>query len=126
MVEQFSSDRSSGKDGTVVYLWAATLNPNESDAFSKRAAQHVRDDVAGLPGFLDARILEADDETSVIIVTRWETRHAWAQSQWNQKIGRVLAESFQSSVKIVDTMCYERAAVGPPESHGERLTSSNH
>lgn len=114
MVGQFSSDRSSGKDGTVVYLWAASLNPNESGEFSKRAAQHIRDDVASLPGFLDARILESDDETSVIIVTRWQTRHAWAQSQWNQKIGQVLAESFQSAVKIVDTMCYQRDAVDPP------------
>ncbi len=126
MAEQFPSDRSSGKDGTVVYLLAATLNPNESGEFSERAAQHLRDDVAGLPGFLDAQILEADDETSVIIVTRWQTRHAWAQSQWNQKIGQVLAESFHSAVKIVDSMCYERAAIGPAPSHGERLTSSNH
>lgn len=113
MIEQFPSDRSGGKDGTVVYLWEATLKPNESGDFSKRATQHIRDDVAGLPGFLDARILEADDGTSVIILTRWQTRHQWAQSQWNQKIGHVLAESFHSTVKVADTMWYERAAVQP-------------
>ncbi len=99
--------------------------PNESDAFSQRAAEHVRDDVAGLPGFLDARILESDDQKSVIVLTRWQTRHAWAQSQWNQKIGQVLAESFQSAVKVVDTMCYERATLGPLQSNGERSTPFN-
>jgi heme-degrading monooxygenase HmoA len=109
MVEQFPGDES----GPVVYLWAATLNPNESGEFAKRMEQAMRQDAAGLPGFLEGRIFEADDGSSVICTTYWETRHAWADAQWNKEIGRVLAESFNSAIKIVDTMCYERAAVRP-------------
>jgi heme-degrading monooxygenase HmoA len=109
MVEQFPRDES----GPVVYLWAATLNPNECAEFAKRVEQAMRHDAAGLPGFLEGRIFEADDGSSVICTTNWETRHAWAAAQWNKEIGRVVAESFHSAIKIVDTMCYQRAVVKP-------------
>jgi hypothetical protein len=113
MAEQFPGDRSGGKDGTVVYLWTATLDPTESVEFAKRMTEYVRHEAAELPGFLEGRILQADDGTSVIIMTHWETRHAWADSRWNRDLGQVLADSFHAGVQIIDTMCYQQAVVSP-------------
>jgi heme-degrading monooxygenase HmoA len=77
----------------------------------------MREVSAGLQGFLEGRVLEADNGENVIIITSWMTRHAWGAAQWDQEVGRVLSEWHESGAKIVDTMYYERATVERQDHH---------
>jgi heme-degrading monooxygenase HmoA len=111
MKEQFPRDKSSS---TIIHILAARFSqPNETAKFLQQAISLMREVSAGLQGFLEGRVFEADDGGSAIIITSWITRHAWAAAQWDQEVGRVLSEWHQSGAKIVDSMYYERATVRP-------------
>jgi len=111
MTEQFPSDKIG--DAIVHVVVAKFSGPGETTEFVRRAVTLMRDVTAGLQGFLEGRVLEADDGASVIVATHWATRHAWAAAQWDEAVGRALSESHASDAKIVDTICYVRATVRP-------------
>ena len=73
----------------------------------------VREIIATRPGFLDGRVLESDDGTRIIVVTQWETRHAWAQAEWNDAFGKMVVELHQSAERVDTLTAYERAAIAP-------------
>jgi hypothetical protein len=107
--EQFPRDKSSS---TIIHILAAQFShPNETEKFLEQAISLMREVSAGLQGFVEGRILEADDGENVIIITSWMRRQAWGAAQWDQEVGRVLSEWHESGAKIVDTMYYERATV---------------
>jgi hypothetical protein len=111
MPGQFSQDDSIANAGVIVHVWVASVAPGECTTAAQRLSDLMQDTVADLPGFLEGEVLEADDELSVIALSHWSSRHIWAQAQWNQEVGRVLAGLFESGVKMVDTMYYVRSAV---------------
>lgn len=94
-----------------MHVWVASIAPGESSTAAQRLSDLMKDTVADLPGFLEGEVLEADDRLSVIALSHWSSRHIWAQAQWNQEVGRVLAGLFESGVKMVDTMYYVRSSI---------------
>jgi hypothetical protein len=115
--EQFPRDDSSS---TITHVLAAQFSqPEQTAKFLEQAIDLMRDVSARLEGFLEGRVLEADDGKNVIVATSWMRRHAWGAAQWDQEVGRVLSEWYDSGAKIVDTMYYERAWVKPQEPSGE-------
>jgi heme-degrading monooxygenase HmoA len=101
-------------EGPVVHMLSATIDPNLDGDFTRLLSESLHDLAAAMPGFLEGRVFEADDRRRVIVMTHWETRHAWAQAQWNDAIGRVVAQLHESADKIEMVMGYQRAVVYPP------------
>jgi hypothetical protein len=111
MPRQFSQDDSSANAGAIVHVWVASISEAECTACAQTLSGLMRDTLVDLPGFLEGQVLEADDRRSVVVLTRWTSRHIWAQAQWNHEVGRILTELFQSGAKMVDTMYYVRSAI---------------
>jgi heme-degrading monooxygenase HmoA len=111
MPGQFSQDDSIANAGVIVHVWVASIAPGDCTTAAQRLTELMEDTVADLPGFLQGEVLEADDRRSVIALSHWTSRHIWAQAQWNQEVGRVVAGLFQSGAKMVDTMYYVRTAI---------------
>ncbi len=100
-------------EGPVIHMLSATIDPTVDGNFTRLLVDCLRDFAAQMPGFLEGRVFEADDRTRVIVSTQWKTRHAWAQAQWNDAIGRVVAQLHESAAKVEMVMGYERTVVEP-------------
>jgi hypothetical protein len=108
MSEQFPDDKREGKDRTVFHILSATLDPKQSSEFANRTNALLEGVVAGLEGFVEGRIFEADDRKAVIVITAWKARHMWAKADWNQRVQALLAEYAESGTAFIDTICYGR------------------
>ena len=42
-------------------------------------------------GFIECVIMANQERTQLVIVSLWESQHAWGAAQWDQEIGRVVA-----------------------------------
>jgi heme-degrading monooxygenase HmoA len=111
MTEQFPDDKSEGKARTVFHILSATLDPHHSSEFADRATALIENVVAGLEGFVEGRVFEADDGKAVTLITAWETRHMWAKAHWNQQVQALIAGYAESGAAFIDAMCYGRPKI---------------
>jgi heme-degrading monooxygenase HmoA len=111
MTEQFPDDVREGKVRPVFHILSVRLDPRQSSEFADRATALIENTVAGLEGFVEGRVFEADDGKAVILITAWQTRHAWAEAHWNERVQELLAAYAESGAAFIDTMCYGRAKV---------------
>jgi heme-degrading monooxygenase HmoA len=111
MTEQFPDDKSEGEARTVFHILSASLHPHQSSEFADRTTALLENVVAGLEGFVEGRVFEADDRKAVIIITAWKTRHLWAQAHWNEQVQDLLAEYAESGAAFIDAMCYGKPKI---------------
>ncbi len=111
MTEQFPDDRSEGEARTVFHILSVTLDPDRSSEFADQATALIETVVAGLDGFVEGQVFEADDRKAVILITAWKTRHKWAEANWNQRVQTLLATYVESGATFVDVMCYGRPKI---------------
>lgn len=109
MPRQFSQDDAVANAGAIVHVWVISIAPEECTAAAQRLTTLMQETVTDIPGFIAGEVLEADDGRSVMALTRWKSRHIWAQAQWNHDVGRTIAALFQSASQMVDTMYYVRS-----------------
>ncbi|MEO7202059.1 MAG: hypothetical protein ABIZ82_05640 [Candidatus Tumulicola sp.] len=53
-----------------------------------------------LEGFLAAQVLESVDGETIVIMTEWSNRHAWARSRYDMRIGRLIEHCLLKSATI--------------------------
>jgi hypothetical protein len=115
MSDQFPNDVVDGKQRTIVHIWSAALDTNSCPGLTSRASDLLQNVGVGMDGFLEGRVFEADDATSVTVVTSWETRHAWARALWNERVDQLIQAVEQSSIKL-DIISYQMATVVPAKT----------
>jgi heme-degrading monooxygenase HmoA len=101
------------REGAVVHLVSATVEPALNEKLLQPMIDCLSEVAAGLPGFMEGRVFQEDDRTRVIVMTHWATRHAWANAQWDDVIGKLVATMYSSSAKVEMVMAYQRAVVLP-------------
>jgi heme-degrading monooxygenase HmoA len=106
MTEQFPDDKREGKARAVFHILSAALDPHQSSEFADRANALIENTLAGLEGFIEGRVFEADDGKAVTLITAWQTRHMWAEAHWNEKVQELLAGYAESGATFIDAMCY--------------------
>lgn len=111
MAEQFPDDKRAGKARTIFHILSATLDPHQSSEFADRTTALLENVVAGLEGFVEGRVFEADDRKAVIIITAWKTRDLWAKAHWNEQVQALLAGYAESGTAFIDAMCYGRPKI---------------
>ena len=75
----------------------------------KRRASWFSKRGRGTRGSSKAR--DADEtKTQVLVVTQWESRHAWAQAHWDQDIGNGIVALVESATSF-DVHSYDPIAV---------------
>jgi hypothetical protein len=111
MAEQFPNDKREGEPRTVFHILSATLDPHQSAEFADRATALLENVVAGLEGFVEGWVFEADDRKAVTLITAWKTRHMWAKAHWNHQVQALIAEYAESGTAFIDAMCYGRPKI---------------
>jgi quinol monooxygenase YgiN len=64
-----------------------------------------------LPGFLAAQVLQSVDNATIVIMTEWSDRHAWAKSRYDMRIGQLLERLLMKSVTIEFELYVRRGEV---------------
>lgn len=76
---------------SVIATWTFEVDPEDFEDL----ATHAKVAIGQLPplsGWLGAEVLGSEDRTRILVISEWESRDAWARGQWNESIGKVLAE----------------------------------
>jgi hypothetical protein len=125
MTVQFPDDVSGGKARTVFHILSVTLDPKRSSEFADRATALIENVVATLAGFVEGRVFVEDDGKVVTLITAWQSRHLWAEADWNQHVQALLAEYAATGAAFMDAMCYgwpkvAAKAASSPEVTGKR------
>jgi hypothetical protein len=46
---------------------------------------------------IEITLLRNEERTQLLVVSRWESKDAWAQSRWNEQMGKVLTDLVESA-----------------------------
>jgi hypothetical protein len=115
MTAQFPNDEIDGMMRPIVHIWSARLDAENRLKLTNLGTALLRDVGAKMPGFVEGQVFESDDTKSMIVITSWETRHAWATALWNEKVDQLLA-TVERSAKISDVICYPVATIVPTKA----------
>jgi heme-degrading monooxygenase HmoA len=66
---------------------------------------------ASIPGFLAAQVLESLDGRTIVIMTEWTDRHAWARSRYDMRIGKLIEHFLLKSATIEFELYVRRGEV---------------
>ncbi len=98
---------------TFISALVFTIDPNDVIKFGDAAAQLVQRKGTTAPGFIESLVMADETKTQVLIVSRWESRHAWAQIHWDQEVGNEIVALVESATKF-DVRTYDPIAVIRP------------
>lgn len=98
---------------TFISTLIFTVDPNDLVRFADEATQLVRKKSSAAPGFIESVVMADETKTQVLVVTQWESRHAWAQVHWDQEVGNAIAALVESATSF-DVRSYDPIAVIRP------------
>jgi heme-degrading monooxygenase HmoA len=65
-----------------------------------------------IEGFLAAQVLQSIDGRTIVIMTEWTDRHAWARSRYDMRIGKLIEHFLLKSATIEFELYVRRGAIG--------------
>ena len=80
-----------------VCLTIVDLAPSDFDRVSQQTAHTAQTRAPLVPGFIEAAVLGSEDKTRLLIFSHWTTRDAWAVAQWDDELGRAVADLAKSA-----------------------------
>ncbi|MGA8840440.1 MAG: antibiotic biosynthesis monooxygenase [Candidatus Aquilonibacter sp.] len=95
---------------TFIAALVFTIDPKDVVTFGEAAAQLVQRRGSAAPGFIESVVMADETKTQVLVVTQWESRHAWAQAHWDQDIGNGIVALVESATSF-DVRSYDPIAV---------------
>ena len=85
----------------IVAVVRFNVAPKDFARVSSEADATLRHRLPTVPGFVEGMVLANEGSAKVCIVSEWKSRQNWAAAQWDEEIGRTVADLFQ------DTASYE-------------------
>lgn len=86
------------------------VETEDFDALAREASLLVRRKVLAIDGLVEAIVLGNPEKTQLLIVSQWGTSENWAAAQWDEDVGRSMADFFESSTSI-EIRSYEPIAI---------------
>lgn len=90
----------------VVKVW---LEPTAAPDILDEASHVLDEESRRQAGFIAGEILVSTDSTKVVILTEWTDRHAWSQSRYDARVGKMLEDCLIASTQI-EFEVYDRHA----------------
>ncbi|MGA7747570.1 MAG: antibiotic biosynthesis monooxygenase [Candidatus Aquilonibacter sp.] len=95
---------------TYIAALIFTIDPKDVVEFGNAAAKLVQQKGSAAPGFIESLVMSDETKTQVLVVTQWESRHAWAQAHWDQDVGNGIVALVESATSF-DVHSYDPIAV---------------
>ncbi|MDQ2663854.1 MAG: hypothetical protein M3Y18_07470 [Candidatus Eremiobacteraeota bacterium] len=81
----------------------------------------LRGESKGLQGFLAAQILLSVDSKTMVILTEWSDHHAWSQSRYDDRVGKMMERCNAKSTTIEFEIYTRRVEFGKHPLHEASL-----
>jgi heme-degrading monooxygenase HmoA len=85
------------RKATFVAAFFFGVGPDDFAKVSGEAARFAESVAPKVPGLIDLSLLRNEDSTQLLVVSRWENEDAWAQSRWNEQLGKMLTDLVESA-----------------------------
>ena len=95
--------------GVIKLRMAASDTPDILAQSIAVLAEESRD----LAGFRGAQILVSIDSSILIVLTEWSDHHAWSQSRYDLRVGKML-EEYHAKATAIEFELYTRRSEFPP------------
>jgi heme-degrading monooxygenase HmoA len=77
----------------------------------ERQLKHAVEQLAPIKtGFIGSVVMANKEKSQLLVVSVWESGHAWSAAQYDQEIGRVVSDVVETA-KSYDIQTYETVAV---------------
>lgn len=91
---------------SVVKVW---LEPATAPKLLDEASNVLDEESRRQAGFIAGELLVSTNTTKVVILTEWTDRHAWSQSRYDARVGKMLEDCVAASTEI-EFEVYDRHA----------------
>jgi heme-degrading monooxygenase HmoA len=93
-----------------VSLLSFELNAGDVPAMAREVQHVVQQRGPRKKGFIGAIVMANAEQSHLLVVTVWESGHAWSAAQYDQEIGRVVSEVVEAARKY-EIQTYETVTV---------------
>ncbi|HEY1654661.1 MAG TPA: hypothetical protein VGF86_06085 [Candidatus Tumulicola sp.] len=73
------------------------LLPASFEGVSREAAQFAQSATPRISGLIEIALLGNEGRTRILVLSRWQSKDAWAESRWDQELGKTMVTLVQSS-----------------------------
>ena len=87
-------------DEPVIGVIKITFDPVEATALMKEATEMLAIESKTLRGFTAAQVLLSVDRSTMVVLTEWSDRHAWAQARYDLGVGKFMEHALFKSATI--------------------------
>lgn len=82
------------------------VEPSDLPGVAREASLVMQRKGGALRGFLEGVVMANEAKTELLLVSQWESRHAWSAAQWDQDVGRTMGDLVESA-KSFELRTYE-------------------
>ncbi len=87
-------------DDPVIGVIKVKVDPLDAPALVAEANEVLDAEAKHMPGFCSAQLLVSLDNTTIIIFTEWSDHHAWGQSRYDARVGKMVEHCNTKSTTI--------------------------
>jgi hypothetical protein len=92
--------RTSNTGEPVISVIKITIDAVDTPDLLTEAMEVLAAEREDLHGFLTGQILLSVDNKTVVILTEWSDHHAWGQSRYDLRVGKLIEHCFVKSTTI--------------------------
>lgn len=82
---------------SVVKVW---IEPAAAPSLLEQAAEALHGESQTQAGFIAGEIFVSLDSKKIVILTEWIDSHAWSQSRYDARVGKMLADCLSAASEI--------------------------
>ena len=99
-------------DDTARFVCVLSFNLGSGDASAvlREVKRSVEQRDTNKDGFIGCIVMEDEAKSQLLVVSVWESGHAWSAAQYDQEIGRVVADVVETA-KSYEIKTYETVTV---------------
>ena len=96
-------------DGPIFFIRVLRVAPETYDCLYAEICAFVRTDAPLLEGFVNAEVYGGEDATMIVLIAQWASRGHWSRAQWDDRLGRLLADVAVTAETVCCDLCDRRA-----------------
>lgn len=84
---------------TTAFVTAAAFDllPESFERVSRDAVQFAQGAAPRIPGLIEIAVLGNEEQTRLLVLSRWESKDAWALSRWDQEVGKTMVTLIETA-----------------------------
>lgn len=88
------------EDDPVISVIKVKIDPIDAPELLAEATEVLEAESKHLQGFCSAQILVSVDYKTIVILTEWSDHHAWGQSRYDARVGKMVEHCNAKSTTI--------------------------